>query len=80
MKTYRSIVDLHFHNPPEPTAKQYQRRNFLIMCRAYALGIYSTDATLAELLAMANTVTDQTLDDMVVKIVEAEGVMAKFTI
>jgi len=50
------------------------------MCRAYALGVYSTDATLAELLAMANTVTDQTLDDMVVRIVEAEGVMAKFTI
>lgn len=80
MKTYRSIVDLHFHNPPEPTADSRQLRNFLILTKAYALGVYSTDATLAELLAMANTVTDQTLDDMVVKIVEAEGVMAKFTI
>lgn len=80
MKTYRSIVDVHFHNPPNPTADQYQRRNFLILAKAFALGIFSTDATLDELLAMAGTVSDQTIDDTITKTVLAEGVYAKYTI
>jgi hypothetical protein len=80
MKTYRSIVDVHFHNPPEPTTDQRQLRNFLILAKAFALGIFSTDATLDELLAMASTVSDQTIDDVVVKTVEAEGIYVKYTI
>ena len=76
----RHIVDLHFHNPPEPSADQKQRRNFLILAKAFALGIYSTDATLDELFAMAATITDMTIDDLVVSICNVEGPNAKYTI
>lgn len=50
------------------------------MTRAFALGLYSTDASLNELFAMAGTVTDQTIDDLVVKICDAEGPHVKYTI
>lgn len=80
MKTYRSIVDVCYHNPPIPTADPRQLRNFLILTKAFGLGVFSTDATLDELLAMAGTVSDQTIDDTIVKIVEAEGAYVKHTI
>ena len=76
----RTIVDMYFNKTPQPKGEQKQQRNFGIMCRAFALGIYSTDATLDELFAMAATITDMTIDDLVIKICNVEGPNAKYTI
>lgn len=79
LQPMRPIVDLRFDQPRKP-AERERRRRFLILCKAFSLGVYSTDATMAELLAMAGSVSDQTIDDTVIKIIDAEGINVKHTI
>ena len=74
------FVDIHINRPAKPVDNPRQIRNFLILCKAYALGIYSTDSRLLDLFAAANTMDDRTIDDMVVAICDCEGAYVKHVI
>jgi len=75
----RQIVDIYHVVPGLPPGTK-RMKNFLILCRAFALGIIKTDATLEEMFAMAEHFTSQTIGDLVAKIVILEGNDAKYVI
>jgi hypothetical protein len=75
----RQIVDI-YHVVPGLPPDPKKLRNFMILCRAFGLGIIKTDATLAEVNAMAEHFTNQTIGDLVTKIVILEGNDAKYVI
>lgn len=64
----RQIIDIHMNRPTVASSDKIQIRNFLILTKAYAIGAFSTDATVEELFNVAKTMDENTLADMVTAI------------
>ena len=49
-------------------------RTFLILCRAFCLGLITTNHTLPELMKVAEGMSDEAINDLTVRVVEVENV------
>jgi hypothetical protein len=74
------IIDINLHPDPQLILPPETRRRFLILAKAFSLGLIDTDGSLADLMLSAESMTDPTISDILARIVIAEGPYAQHTI
>jgi len=74
------IIDINLNPTPQLLPPLELRKRFLILAKAYSLGLIDSEGSLGDLMACCANLTEPTMSDLIVRTVIAEGPYAEHTI